>query len=254
VNPPGIYAGVLRHVRHVKPRRAFAYRLWMLDIDLDAIDDFAAASRVFCHNRFGLIALHDRDHGPRDGSALRPWVEAALDDAGLSAFAARIRLITIPRILGYAFNPISFYVCYDREGRLGAVLHQVKNTFGDQIGYLIPAPAGSPIRQRAAKRMHVSPLFDMQGGYEFTLTPPGRRFAIRIVHGDPAPRLTASMALIRRPATDAALLREVLRMPLLPLKIIAAIHWQALLTLLRGATFHREPKDGHPPIVRGDPA
>lgn len=250
----GIYAGVLRHVRHVKPRRQFAYRLWMLDIDLDEIDGFAAASRVFRHNRIGLVALHDRDHGPRDGSALRPWVEAALDEAGLSAFAARIRLITIPRILGYAFNPISFYVCYDREGRLGAVLHQVKNTFGDQIGYLIPAGAGSPIRQRADKRMHVSPLFDMQGGYAFTLTPPGRRFAVRIVHGAPAPRLTAAMALVRQPATDAALLRAVLRMPLLPLKIVAAIHWQALLTLLRGATFHREPKDGHQPIVRGDPA
>lgn len=254
LTPPAIYAGRLGHVRHVAPRRHFAYRLWMLAVDLDDLDGFAARSRLFRHNSFGIVALHDRDHGPRDGSALRPWVEDALAGNGLSAFSACIRLMTIPRILGYAFNPISFYFCYDDQGRLGAVLHQVKNTFGDQVGYLVPVAEGMTVRQRVAKAMHVSPLFDMEGGYDFAFTRPGSRFAMKIRYGTDQPRLTATMALGRAPADDRALLRQILRMPLMTFKIIAEIHRQALVTLLRGATFHREPKSGHAPIVRGDSA
>lgn len=251
---PAIYAGRIGHVRHVAPQRHFNYRIWMLAIDLDDIDGFAKRSRLFRHNRSGLVSLQDRDHGPRDGSKLRPWVEDALAENGLSAFAARIRFMTIPRILGYAFNPISFYFCHDAQGRLGAVLHQVKNTFGDQVGYLIPVTDEMTVRQTAAKAMHVSPLFDMEGGYDFTFTRPGKRFAMKIRYGADTPRLTATMALRRGAADDRALLRQVLRMPFVTFRIFAAIHWQAVVTLLRGATFHREPKNGHAPIVRGDAA
>lgn len=248
-----LYSGLIGHVRHTPPRYKFAYRLWMLAVDLDEIDTLARQSRVFRHNRFGLIALHDRDHGPRDGSPLRPWVETALAENGLSAFGARIRFITIPRIFGYAFNPISFFFCADADGRLGAVLHQVKNTFGDQIGYLIPVTTDSgTIRQRAAKSMHVSPLFDMQGHYDFAFTRPARRFLMSVRYGAEQRRMTVTMALDAKPATDRALLGQLSKMPLVAIKIIVAIHWEAIKTLVRGAKFHHEPKDAHPPIVRGD--
>jgi DUF1365 family protein len=248
-----IYAGSVGHVRYTTPRHKFAYRLWMLALDLDDLDGLARRSAIFRHNRPGLIGINDRDHGPRDGSALRPWVEAALAENGLAAFGARIRFMTIPRILGYAFNPISFYFCADADGRLGAVLHQVKNTFGDQVGYLIPVTAASGlIRQRVAKAMHVSPLFDMQGQYDFTFTRLERRFRMSIRYGAEARRMSAVMALDAAPATDRALLGQLARMPLMAVKVIAAIHWEAIKTLVRGAKFHREPKDSHPTIVRGD--
>lgn len=248
-----IYAGVVGHVRHTTPRTKFAYKLWMLAIDLDDLDAFAARSRVFRHNRFGLIGINDRDHGPRDGSALRPWVESALAENDLAGFGARIRLMTIPRILGYAFNPISFYFCADADGRLGAVLHQVKNTFGDQIGYLIPvSPGPGPIRQRVAKAMHVSPLFDMQGQYDFTFTRPGPKFRMSLRYGAETRRMNATMALDATPATDRALLAQIAKMPLVAVKVIAAIHWEAIRTLVRGAKFHREPDRTHHPIIRGD--
>lgn len=247
-----IYAGSVGHVRYSVPRHKFAYKLWMLALDLDDLDGFAARSRIFRHNRFALVGIDDRDHGPRDGSPLRPWVEAALAENGLARFGARIRFITIPRIMGYAFSPISFYFCADTDGRLGAVLHQVKNTFGDQVSYLIPVVGDGMIRQRVAKAMHVSPLFDMAGHYDFTFSRPTARFAMSIRYGGDQKRMTATMALAASPATDRAMLGQLARMPLVTIKVIAGIHWEAIKTLMRGAKFHREPKTPHPPIVRGD--
>ena len=211
-----LHVGRVGHIRHVAPRVRFDYRMWMLSIDLDAPPP---RSRLFRRNRPGLVSLHDRDHGPRDGSPLRPWVEARLAAAGLFRFAAGIRFMAIPRVLGYAFNPIAFYLCHDEQGRLGAVLHQVKNTFGDQTSYLLPID-GERGHGRMAKRMHVSPWFDLAGGYRFAVSAPdiaapAGRFAVGIRYGaDAEPRLTASMRLASRPFTDGALLRLLLAMPL----------------------------------------
>jgi DUF1365 family protein len=195
----------------------------------------------------------DKDHGFRDGSKLRFYAEAALAREGLEQFGARILFMATPSVFGYAFNPISFYFCYDAAGRLGAVLHQVKNTFGDQIGYLMPvAMDGAIIRQAAPKRMHVSPFFDMQGGYSFALTKPEKKFTVSIQYGAEVKRLTATMQLQARPFSDAALLRLLLQMPLTPIKVMAAIHWQALKLFLRGAKFHAAPVAKHLPIVAGN--
>jgi DUF1365 family protein len=249
-----LYAGRIAHVRHTPFRYRFDYRLWMLCIDLDCIDAVAAASKVFAHNRFGISAINDKDHGFRDGSALRGYAEAALAREGLEQFGAKILFMAMPSVLGYAFNPISFYFCHDAAGTLGAILHQVKNTFGDQIGYLMPvAMEGSIIRQSAPKRMHVSPFFDMQGGYRFALTPPADKFTVSIQYGAEVKRLTATMQLQARPFSDGALLRLLLRMPLIPMKVMAAIHWQALKLFLRGAKFHPVPAETHVPIVAGTP-
>jgi DUF1365 family protein len=244
--PAGLlHTGVVSHRRHVAPLYRFRYRIWMLSLDLDRLE--ALGLRLFRHNRSGVTSLQARDHGPRDGSALRPWVERQLARAGLSAFAESIRLMVIPRVLGYAFNPISLYFCYDAAGRLGAVLHQVKNTFGDQQPYCLPvAPELGLIRQASPKRMHVSPFFDMQGGYRFALTPPdltpGGVFALSIRYGLPeAPRLTASMRLVAGELTDRTLLGQLLVMPMMPMKVIAAIHWEAMKIWLRGARYHKVP-------------
>ena len=243
-----LHAGKVAHVRHTPFVHRFGYRMWMLSLDLDA----TVESRLFHRNRAGLVSLHDRDHGPRDGSALRPWVEAQLARAGLLAFGHRIRLMAIPRVLGYAFNPIAFYLCHDASGRLGAVVHQVKNTFGDQTAYVLPVPdARGTIRQNATKKMHVSPFFDMQGGYRFAFSDPARReFRLSIRYGaEDAPRMTATMRLRAATLTDAALARLLLAMPLMPVKVFAAIHWEAIRLKLRGARYHPLP----PPVSLAEP-
>jgi DUF1365 family protein len=192
----------------------------MLCVDLDRIGEVTSTTKFFAHNRFGLTSLQDRDHGFRDGTSLRQYVEAALNRDGLAEYGAKILFVSTPRLLGYAFNPISFYFCYNAGGVLGAVLHQVKNTFGGQIGYLMPVRTDTGlIRQSAPKRMHVSPFFDMQGGYRFALTPPGEKLTVSIQYGAEVKRLTATMALHARPFSDASLLRLLVEMPLVPLKL-----------------------------------
>ncbi len=224
-----------------------------MSVDLDMIDDVAGASRFFSHNRRGLISIQDKDHGFRDGRPLRVFVEDALARQNLSDFGSKIVFVTIPRLLGYAFNPISFYYCYDAQGRLGAVLHQVKNTFGGQIGYLLPVHGEGLIRQETRKRMYVSPFFDMKGGYRFALTPPEDKLSVSIQYGDAvAKRMTATMILNARPFTDASVLRLLAQMPLAPMKVMMAIHWQALKLFLRGAKFHSVPQINHETVIAGE--
>ena len=130
----------------------------------------------------------------------------------------------------------------------------MKSTFGDQVGYLMPVrDATGPIRQSAPKRMHVSPFFDMQGGYRFSLTPPGERLVVGIRYGAAGqPRMTATMALTARPFSDASLIRYLIEMPFAPMKVMGAIHWQALKLWLRGARFHAMPTSKHDPVVAGE--
>jgi DUF1365 family protein len=250
---PMLYVGRVAHIRHSPFQHRFDYRLWMLAIDLDRIDELAASSKLFSHNRFAITAINDKDHGFRDGSTLRGFVETALAAEGLAECGAKIIFVTTPSVFGYSFNPISFYFCYNAEGQLGAVLHQVKNTFGDQIGYLMPVlPDSDVILQTAPKSMHVSPFFDMQGGYRFALTPPGEKFTVSIQYGAEVKRLTATMRLTARRFSDRSLLWLLLQMPLTPMKVIAAIHWQALKIFLRGGKFHRVPTATHSPIIAGN--
>jgi DUF1365 family protein len=247
-----LYVGRVAHIRHTPFRHRFDYRIWMLSVDLDKIPELAR-SKLFAHNRFGLLSIHDKDHGFRDARPLRAYVQDALDRQNLGQFAARITFITMPRLLGYAFNPISFYYCHDSQGRLGAVLHQVKNTFGDQVGYLMPVQDAANIRQSAPKRMHVSPFFDMRGGYRFALTPPEQKLIVSIQYGTPEEkRMTATMSLRQRPWSAAAALRLLLEMPMTPVKVITAIHWQALKLFIRGAKFHAAPKEQHLKIIAGE--
>jgi DUF1365 family protein len=248
-----LYAGTVGHIRHVPFIHKFSYRVWMLCVELDRIDELARSSWLFAHNRFGLLALHDRDHGYRDGRPLRAFVEAALADAGLSTYGARIEFMTMPRFLGYAFNPISFYYCYDEAGTLGAVLHQVKNTFGGQVGYIMPVRGPGTMHQRVEKAMYVSPFFDHAGGYRFAVTPLGDKFSIVIHYGTADERrMTATMRLAAEPFSTRAALRRLILTPFAALKVIAAIHLQALLIFLRGARFHPFAAQNHAAVIPGD--
>jgi len=157
--------------------------------------------------------------------------------------------MTIPRLFGYAFSPISFFFCYNVEGEMGAVLHQVKNTFGDQIGYLMPTGSNAA----HPKEMHVSPFFDMAGGYRFALTQPGETFTINILYGvDSEPRLTATMKLRQIPWNRASRTKILVKFPLTPLAVVVAIHWHALKLWLKGAKFYPVPKNAHKKIASGE--
>ncbi len=241
-----LYRGDVMHMRLRPFGHRFAYGVFTLLLDIDRIEAVAAGLRLFSVDRFNVFAFRRRDHGPRDGGPLRPWVEARLAEAGLPDRPARILLLSIPRLFGHAFNPLSVFWCYGADGRLESVIYEVKNTFGDQHPYALaatPGPDGA-IRHDQPKEFFVSPFIGMDQTYRFTLRPPGARLSVRIKQGDAAgDTLIATQNGAAAPLTDAALARIALTAPWATLKIMAAIHWQALRLWLKGAKFLGHPGD-----------
>jgi DUF1365 family protein len=246
-----LYHGVVRHARSRPRTHRLAYRIFMALLDLDGLDRLDRSLRLFSRNRFNLISFHDRDHGDGSG-ALRPWVEGALREAGIEPDGGRIDLLAMPRVLGHAFNPLSLYFCRRRDGTLAAIVHQVNNTFGERHSYVIPVedPGAPVIVQACAKRFYVSPFMDMDLTYDFRIAPPGEGVGVHIRVSDAGGLLmTASFDGERRPMTDAGLLRAWLGHPLLSLKVLGAIHWEALWIWLKGVGFRSRPPAPERPVT-----
>ena len=238
-----LYTGTVTHQRKIPFGHRLAYRIYAMLLDLDELPHLDTGSVWFGYNRFALLSHYDRDHGARDGSALRGWVAAELAKAGLSAAAHTLRILCFPRVLGYAFNPISVIFGYAADGQLGAILYEVKNTFGEQHGYLFPILAPAPIQSHeCAKVFHVSPFIGMQADYHFRIAPPGSRFSLTIdeATGD-GHLLNASWTGLRQGWTPANLRRCFFQYPLLTFKVIGGIHWQALKIWLKGGKYHVRP-------------
>lgn len=217
------------------------YAVFYMWLDIDALPQL----RVFSHNKFNIYSFHDRDHGPRDGSPLRPWVEKHLQAGGFGeCVGGKIMLLCYPRMFGYVFNPLSVYFCYDRDGVLRAILHEVKNTFGDQHGYLLPVKpdANGTIRQKCDKVMHVSPFMQMTADYTFTLREPDDKLNLHILHGEPdGPILVAHLTGKHMELNTKNLLLNLIRYPLMTVKVIVAIHAEAVALWWKGAPFFKRP-------------
>lgn len=238
-----LYRGEVMHRRTRPKAYEFVYRVFNLYLDIDRIDETAAGLRWLSHNRLNLLSFRDRDHGPRDGSELRSWIDGVLADAGLAAAGSHVYLLCMPRVLGYGFDPLSIWYCHDAGGVLRAVLYEVKNTFGDQHCYLFPVENGDkPTDHRAQKIMHVSPLIGMDARYRLRVARPDENLSVLIQESDADGEfLVATLTGTRRGLTDAELLRAFFSIPVLGIKVIAAIHWQAIRLMLRGVKFHHRP-------------
>ncbi len=239
----GLLVGKVTHRRKAPFRHDLSYRTYSLIIDLDELDLLDGSSRWFSHNRWNVFSLHDRDHGPRDGSELRPWIEGELRRAGIPTDGGRIEVILYPRVLGYQFNPLTIWLCRNADDELQAVLYEIHNTFGHSHSHLVPVNDSAPHRHSFAKQLHVSPFFDRAGTYSFTLRPPGDRFSVSIDYAsDGVDLLTATLVGSRRSFTDWNLSRVFLTHPLLTLKIVTAIHWNALRILVKGGRYRPVPE------------
>jgi DUF1365 family protein len=242
---PALYAGMVWHKRTRPKVHAFRYPAYYLLLD---VDDLGAAKPhlpwCLSFNRPNIFSVHERDFGPRDGTSLRRHVEGLLTGA---AVPARIMMLTMPRLFGYAFNPITVYFCYDADGALTATIYEVHNTFGEAHCYVFSASAGMDAvpRHEARKTFHVSPFYPVEGHYSFSLRQPEGQFAlaIRYFGADGKHDLTACLKAERRPLTSSALMKVFASIPLVTFKVTAAIHYEALrLFLKRLKVFTKPPQ------------
>jgi len=252
-----IYSGTVAH-RRLRPKMHFLrYRAFWMLFELDELPMLDKSFKRFSHNRLNLFSFHDRDHGDSSGKPLREWVEGHLKAAGIAADGGPIRLLCLPRILGYVFNPISVYFCYLGDGTLNAILYEVNNTFGQRHSYLIPVEAGNRrmIEQSCAKQLYVSPFNDMEMSYQFKVMPPDATVAVGIDALDPRGLLiTTALSGKRKEFSDSAMMRTFLAHPLLTLKVIVAIHWEALRLWLKGVKITERPPGPEQPVSLGSGA
>ncbi|MDA1072092.1 MAG: DUF1365 domain-containing protein [Proteobacteria bacterium] len=247
-----LYVGRVMHHRLAPRRHRFSYRAMTMLFDLDELPVLDRRFALFGHNRARPIAFHDADHGPGDGSDLRSWVEGHMAAAGMAVPGGPIRILCLPRLLGYAFNPISVWFCFDPDERLAAVLYEVANTFGEKRSYLLPVedPDAAVLRQGCAKGFHVSPFLPVAGDYRFRLSPPGARMMLQIRHVvEGRTRLVALQTGARVALENGGLVRALLRFPLMTAKVIAAIHFEALRLWLKRMPFHPHRRATAPEVM-----
>jgi DUF1365 family protein len=239
-----IYVGSVAHRRLAPRPHALRYRVFWLLLDLDELPAIAAKLRLFSYNRRNLFSFHDTDHGDGSNTRLRTQIERCLAAAGVEISGGAVRVLCMPRTLGFSFNPLSIYFCHRADGALAAVIYEVHNTFGERHSYLIPTdkPAGV-VHQRCRKTFYVSPFMDMEMSYEFRVHPPGERIAVAIRgNGAEGPLINACLVGARQDLTDLALLRAFFAVPAVTLKVIAAIHWEALRLWLKGLRLRPRPQ------------
>lgn len=241
---PLIFFGRVMHARLRPKSNVFSYRVWFLRVPLSALDRLAGP--LFSIDRLNLFSLRTRDHGPRDGSPWLPWIRWLLADHGLHAADGEVWLQCFPRVLGYAFNPVSFWLCHDREGRLRAVLCEVNNTFGERHNYLLAHEDQRPIAPGdelgARKVFHVSPFCAVAGGYRFRFDTDPAATRVRIDYHDPLGRLLiTTVSGVARPLASGTLLQAFFAYPLMTGAVIARIHWQALRLWLKGVPLFSKP-------------
>lgn len=234
----------------------FRYRVMSMLLDLDRLDEADRCSPLFGVNRAAVYSFHERDHGDCDGRPLRDFALRHGKASGIDLEGGRIELLCYPRLLGYAFNPLSVYFCHDATGRLVLLLYEVRNTFGEVHCYAIPvrdeqrSPAG--VRQQQDKAFYVSPFIAMAARYHFRVGLPADTVKLRILETDAqGPLLAATFHGSRRPLATVPLTRSLLSLPLVTLKIIAAIHWEALRLWLKGARLVPRPPAAHGVADRG---
>ncbi|MBU2580954.1 MAG: DUF1365 family protein [Alphaproteobacteria bacterium] len=254
-----LYVGHVMH-RRLRPRRhALRYRCFWTLIDLDELPALGRSLRLFGYNRLAPISFHASDHGDGRPDNLRGYVDARLSDAGIDIGSGAVRLLCMPRVAGYAFNPLSIFFCYGQDAALRAILWEVNNTFGERHSYLIEAAANSSglVEQECAKEFFVSPFLDQPLTYAFRVSGPGDDVSVVInTNDEQGLLLVAALSGKAREMTDSNLLGILVRQPFVTLKVTAAIHWEALKLWLKGIDLRHKPP---PPrqsvtVVRPSPA
>jgi len=251
MNSTKLCFGNVHHSRLRPARNTFNYGVYFLRLPLRSMQTQPLSSKLLSHNRFNLLSFHDKDHG--DGEQpLLPWIEHILKREGITDADGEIWLQTFPRVLGYVFNPVSFWFCHRSDGVLRAVLCQVSNTFGERHCYLLDQ--GKPISNhdelQAHKVFHVSPFCQVEGGYRFQFSriqrqndPIGHEHTLARIdyHDGSGPVLLTNITGTAHELSDRTIALALLSYPFMTFFVIARIHWQALKLWFKRVPFFSKP-------------
>ena len=237
-----IYNGVVTHTRFKPVKHFLKYKTFSFFIDLDEIDKLDKDNLIFSYNKFNIFSFYDKDHGDRDGKSLKTWILNNLERFDINENISKIMLLCYPRIFGYVFNPLSIFYCYENNS-LKAIFYEVKNTFNEQHTYIFKVKDNNKIDQKCKKKFYVSPFMDMDTYYNFKLLNPNEKLSISIKQTDKKDIvLTAVQTGKRKEFTFKQLILNFFRYPLMSVKIISAIHFEAFLLWKKGAIYRKRDK------------
>ena len=248
-----LYHGEVRHLRLRPKRHELRYSVFMLLLELDQLEAIARTLGFFSVDRGNIFCLYQRDHGDGSSTPLREQIAARLRAGGLSWDGGPIRMLFMPRMFGYAFNPLTVYYCHQRDNSLAAVLYEVHNTFGERHSYLLMAGGESePYRQQIDKRFYVSPFLGMDMTYRFEVWLPQQVLRLAIRGEDEAGTLIATSFVARRhPLNNRELLKALLSFPFLGLKVWGGIHLEAFKLWRKGIALNTRPEPPHEDLTLG---
>ena len=230
-----IYNGEVSHKRFKPVRHFLKYKTFSLFIDLDEINLLDKSISIFSHNKFNIFSFHDNDHGNRDGGCLKDWVLMNIKKFNIESKITKIKILCYPRIFGYVFNPLSIFYCYE-DDKLKAIFYEVKNTFNEQHTYIFPVDKSNKIiKQFCNKKFYVSPFMEMETAYNFRLVEPKETLSIFIKQSDQEGTLLSACQIgIKEKISTKKLFKNFIKHPMMTVKIIMAIHFEALRLWKKG--------------------
>jgi len=250
-----LYKARVMHHRLEPKQHRFHYDIFMFYLDLDEIDSLCKNLRWMSRNKFNLFNFRDKDHlqlpreKPDTTKTTREHITEYLKENGVDIGNGRIMLLTNLCTLGYQFNPVSFYYCYNEQGEVACTIVEVCNTFMEMKPYFLGANtrAGDHFHLNTTKHFYVSPFIDMDTNFDFNLDIPGEKLQVRIddFKQDGSRFFISTLSGARVPLTDGKLLQYFFSFPLITLKVIGLIHWQALKLWLKKLPFHKKDENKH---------
>lgn len=243
INTPKLINCEVMHQRLSPRKNAFRYDVYYLGIPLSQIESNAIGETLNL-NRFGLHSFYEKDHGYRDGTSLKAWLYDMFDAYKFEK-PKEVFLISMPRILGYVFNPVSFWFCWNSKDELYAVVSEVNNTFGETHSYLTYLDDKDTNGDYVAKKVfHVSPFLEREGYYDFqfSLSDDSIKIHINLFDSNKEKILLTSLSGKFDDLNSMSLKRAFFRVPFATMKSIFLIHFQAVKLLLKKIKFISKPK------------